>query len=43
MITGLKKLLFKSNLEYSTVKLEGGHFDVDTEADVERLKAMEQE
>jgi len=40
---GAKKLLFKSNLEYSTVKLEGGHFDVDTEADVERLKAMEQE
>lgn len=40
---GAKKLLYDKNFEFETVKFDNGNFDVDTIADVELLKQMEEE
>lgn len=40
---GAKKLILKNQIEFKTVKFEGGNFDVDTAEDVDLLKQMEEE
>jgi len=39
---GAKKLIYDKNFQFGTVKFEDGNFDVDTTADVELLKRMEE-
>lgn len=39
---GAKKLIYDEKFEFRTLKFEKGNFDVDTAADVELLKQMEQ-
>lgn len=40
---GAKKLLSEKKLEFGTVRFEKGNFDVDTAADVDLLRQMEEE
>ena len=40
---GAKKLIYENDFQFGTVKFENGNFDVDTTADVELLKQMEEE
>lgn len=40
---GAKKLIYDKDFQFGTVKFENGNFDVDTPADVELLKPMEEE
>ncbi|MFN4762254.1 nucleotidyltransferase family protein [Gillisia sp. Q332] len=40
---GAKKLIYKNDFQFGTVHFENGNFDVDTTADVELLKRMEEE
>ncbi|MDT0691143.1 nucleotidyltransferase family protein [Salegentibacter sp. F188] len=40
---GAKKLILKNRIEFELVKFEGGNFDVDTAADVDFLKRLEEE
>ncbi len=40
---GAKKLIYNTDFQYGTVQFENGNFDVDTTADVELLKKMEEE
>lgn len=40
---GAKKLIYDKNFQFGTVKFKNGNFDVDTTADVELLKRMEEE
>lgn len=40
---GAKKLIYENDFQFETVKFENGNFDVDTTADVELLKQMEEE
>lgn len=40
---GAKKLIYDTDFQFGTVKFENGNFDVDTTADVELLKRMEEE
>ncbi len=39
---GAKKLILNDQINFETVKFEAGNFDVDTRADVELLKKMEE-
>lgn len=39
---GAKKLIYDTDFQFGTVKFENGNFDVDTTADVELLKRMEE-
>jgi len=39
---GAKKLIYDTDFQYGTVQFENGNFDVDTTADVELLKRMEE-
>ena len=40
---GARKLIAQNKLDYKTIQFESGVFDVDTEADVQRLKEMDKQ